>query len=139
MPPTTFNNVERLLAGAGTAALGAGSFVVGWFDPGKASFFPGCPLLNVTGFACPGCGLTRGFHELFHGNLVAALDFNALVPVYALILTFLTVLFASIAIRGRGLRYSPLNTATLGVFLGLSAVFGVMRNIPAEPFRWLFP
>ncbi|HUF03648.1 MAG TPA: DUF2752 domain-containing protein [Aridibacter sp.] len=139
MPATIYNTTERILAGAGIAALGAGSFVVGWFDPGKASFFPGCPLLNVTGLACPGCGLTRGFHELFHGNFLAALDFNALVPIYALIFTFLTVLFASIAIRGRGLRYSILNPASLGAFLGISAVFGILRNIPVEPFQWLFP
>lgn len=134
-----YKTPERLLAGAGIAALAAGSFVVAWFDPGKTGFFPGCPLLTVTGFACPGCGLTRGFHELFHGNLVAALDFNLLVPVYALIFVFLTVLFASIAIRGRGLKFSIVNTTTLSLFLGAAAVFGIVRNIPAEPFTWLFP
>lgn len=134
-----YRKPERILAGAGVAVLGAGCFVVGYFDPAKASFFPGCPLLNITGFACPGCGLTRGFHELFHGNFLAALDFNALVPVYAVIFGFLAILFASIAFRGRDLRYSILNPTTLGIFLGISAVFGVLRNIPVHPLSVLFP
>lgn len=127
------------MAAGGLTALGAGSFVVGFFDPEKASFFPGCPLLNITGFACPGCGLTRGFHELFHGNLIGALDFNALVPIWAFIFAFLAVLFASIAIRGKDLKFSILSPATLSVFLSIAALFGILRNIPVEPLNVLFP
>ena len=134
-----YKTPERVLAACGIAAIGIGSFLVWFFDPGKSSLFPGCPLLNITGFACPGCGLTRGFHELFHGNLVAALDFNALIPVWALVFAFLAVLFASIAIRGKGLRFNLVSTASVSVFLGISLVFGVLRNIPSEPFSILFP
>lgn len=127
------------MAAAGLATLAAGCFIVGYFDPQKTSFLPGCPLLNITGFACPGCGLTRGFHELFHGNFIAALDFNALVPVYAAIFLFLAALFASIALRGRDLRFSILSPVSLGIFLGVSFVFGVIRNIPVDPLTVLFP
>lgn len=134
-----YKTPERILAGAGLAVLGAGSFLVGYFDPQKTSFLPGCPLLNITGFACPGCGLTRGFHELFHGNLIAALDFNALVPAYAVIFLFLAALFASIAFRARDLKFSILSPVSLGVFLGVSFVFGVIRNIPVDPLTVLFP
>ncbi|REJ79120.1 MAG: DUF2752 domain-containing protein [Acidobacteria bacterium] len=139
VPDFIYKTPERVLAASGLAAIGAGSFLVWFFDPGKASFFPGCPLLNVTGFACPGCGLTRGFHELFHGDFVAALDFNALVPVWALLFAFLAVLFASIAVRGRGFKLNFVNTASISMFLGISAVFGILRNIPSEPFSVLFP
>jgi len=130
---------ERILAGAGVAALFVGSFVVWFFDPSKAGFFPGCPLLQVTGFACPGCGLTRAFHELFHGHVISALDYNALFPIYAAIFGYLAILFASIALRARHLSFNLLNPTTLGVFLGLSAVFGVLRNIPVHPLSVLFP
>jgi len=127
------------MAAVGFAGLFAGSFVVSYFDPSKAGFFPGCPLLKITGFACPGCGLTRGFHELFHGRFLAALDFNALVPLYAVVFAFLALLFASIAVRGRDLKFTIFSPATLYVFLGLSLVFGILRNIPVHPLSILFP
>lgn len=139
MSETIYSRTERVLAGASVMALGLGSGIVAYFTPGKASFFPGCPLLNITGFACPGCGLTRGFHELFRGHFLAALDFNALVPIYAFIFLFLAVLYTSIAIRGKGLRFTIISPTTIGIFLGVSTVFGVLRNIPIEPFKILFP
>ena len=134
-----FKTPERLMSAAGVLALGIGSFFVYYFDPSKAGFFPGCPLLNLTGFACPGCGLTRGFHEFFHGHFLAALDYNALVPIYAVVFAFLAVLFTSIAVRGRDLKFTIFSPTTLTIFLIISGTFGVLRNIPADPFRVLFP
>ncbi len=139
MEESSFKKPERIMAGVGLAGLAVGSFVVGFFDPSKAGFFPGCPLLKITGFACPGCGLTRGFHELFHGHMLTALDFNALVPIYAIAFSFLAFLFISIAFRGRALRFTIFTPTTLYFFLGLSAVFGVLRNIPIHPLSILFP
>jgi hypothetical protein len=62
--------IERILAGAGVIAALTGAFVVGYFNPAMAGFFPVCPLYSVTGILCPGCGLTRGFHALFHGDVL---------------------------------------------------------------------
>lgn len=129
----------RIFAGAGSASMLAGAVAVAYFDPTTAGFFPVCPLYSMTGFACPGCGLTRGFHALFHGDMLGALDYNALLPGFALLMGFLFVSMTLTAIRGRGLSINLLKPNYLWVFLILLLVFGVLRNIPVYPFSVLFP
>src|SRR6187549_1876594 len=91
--------VERLTAAAGVAGLTVGSAYVAYFDPATFHFFPLCPLFELTGFACPGCGLTRGFHALFHGDMLTALDFNALIPLVTIFLGYIFVSMFLIAVR----------------------------------------
>src|SRR5215217_6732670 len=91
--------LERILAAAGAGAMITGAVAVGYFEPTKAGFFPVCPLYSLTGFACPGCGLTRGFHALFQGDILTALDFNAMLPVYAIFFGYLFLAMILIAVR----------------------------------------
>ena len=130
---------ERVFAGAGVAALGAASAAVWYFDPTKASFFPMCPLFAATGFACPGCGLTRGFHALFHGDVLTALDFNAMLPLFAALVGFFVISLLLIAIRGRGLRVDLLTPKLLWGSFSLLIVFALVRNIPVYPLTILYP
>jgi len=129
----------RLIAAGGAALMAAGAGVVAYFDPAKASFLPACPILSVTGFACPGCGLTRGFHSLFHGDIIPALDFNLLVPFWALIFGWMLVSLVVLAVRGRGLSMWPVKPAALVIIFLVLVLFGVLRNIPSWPFTILFP
>src|SRR5687767_8761835 len=129
----------RVLAAAGITAMTAGAAFVAYFDPAKSGFFPVCPLFALTGFACPGCGLTRGFHELFHGRFIPALDFNLLIPVWAAILGWVFVSMLLIAARGRGLPMWPTWPRFLWAFVIVLLVFGLVRNIPVWPFTILFP
>ncbi len=133
------SNIERPLAATGVAVMLLGAGVVWYLDPTKASIFPACPLYSTTGFACPGCGLTRGFHALFHGEVVTALDFNALIPVVIVFLGYIFFSMASVAIRGRGFTTSKWNLGFLWGLLALLIVFGVVRNLPFYPFTILFP
>ncbi len=130
---------ERVLAALGATALIGGSATVAFFDPAKANFFPVCPLLALTGFACPGCGLTRGFHALFHGDIIPALDFNLLVPVWAAIFGWVFISLVLLAVRGRGLYMWPTKPGFMVTFLIVLLTFGVLRNIPLWPFTILFP
>jgi hypothetical protein len=130
---------HRLLAATGVFAVTTGVAAVAYFDPSKTHFLPVCPLYSLTGFACPGCGLTRGFHSLFHGDIVSAIDFNALVPVWAVILAYVFVSLATLAIRGSGLPMWPTRPRFLWTFMIVLLVFGVARNIPLYPFTILFP
>lgn len=133
------STIERLTAAASVLAFAAGSVAVWYFDPTKAGFFPVCPLYSLTGLACPGCGLTRGFHALFHGDLITALDYNALIPLIALIFGFFFVSMSLIAIRGKGLvTLTQFPKLLFGLF-GLLIVFGVLRNLPFYPFTFLYP
>lgn len=130
--------VERVAAGAGAAVLAGGSAVVAAFDPSNLSI-PACPLYSITGLACPGCGLTRGFHALFHGDVVTGLDLNALIPVWATIFAWVLVSLLLLAIRGKGLKMWPTAPRFLWSFMVVLAVFGVIRNLPFYPFSILYP
>ena len=129
----------RALALAGIGVLGLGAGLVWYFDPTKAGFFPYCPLLRFTGFACPGCGLTRGFHALFHGDLLTALDFNALIPLFVFILGYVVMSLLSLVIRGRAVVALERNLVFLWVLIGILLTFGVLRNLPIYPLTVLAP
>lgn len=128
-----------MTAAGGAAFLAAGSAVVAAVDPSRASFLPVCPLYELTGYACPGCGLTRGFHALFHGDIITALDFNALIPVWAVVFIYVFVSLTLLAVRGRGLPMWPTTPTFLWGFMIVLLAFGVARNIPVYPFAVLFP
>ena len=130
---------SRLAAAAGAAAMAAGGGVVAYFDPRAGGLFPVCPLYSLTGLACPGCGLTRGFHALLHGDVPTALDYNALLPLFAILIGFAFVSLIYLAWRGRRMPFNLLQPNALWVFLVLLLVFGVMRNLPWYPFTILYP
>lgn len=130
---------ERVIAAAGILVFGAGVYVVREFNPTSAGFFPQCPLFQLTGFHCPGCGLTRGFHAFFHGDFLMAFDYNALIPFYFIFgLLVLTSLFLTV-FRGRGFSINFIKPWFLWSYLILSLAFGVLRNIPSYPFNILAP
>ena len=133
------STIERILAGTGVLGAAAGVFVVSYFNPVMSGFFPQCPLYQFLGIHCPGCGLTRGFHALFHGDVITAIDFNALLPIYAFFLGYLVISLALITARGRGLSWKIFQPAALYGFLILSLVFAVLRNIPVYPLNLLAP
>jgi hypothetical protein len=130
---------QRISAAIGVTAVAAISMAVWYFNPSNVNFFPVCPLYAMTGLACPGCGLTRGFHALFHGDVLTALDYNALLPVFAFVLGYLFVAMLLIAVRGRGLSFEIFRPRLLYGFLILSLVFAVVRNLPIYPFSVLYP
>ena len=130
---------QRLSAAAGVIAMAGGSATVWAVDPSQTHLFPICPLFAMTGFACPGCGLTRAFHSLFHGDIVTALHFNALIPIWAVIFGFLFVSLILTATRGRGLPWRFIKPSMMLGMLFLMLTFGVLRNLPHYPFTLLFP
>ena len=133
------STTERILAAAGILAAAAGVFVVSYFNPTTAGFFPVCPLHATTGLNCPGCGLTRGLHAFFHGDVFGALHFNALLPVYLLVGIYLFVSLGLIVVRGRGLSFNVFKPQLLWGFLIVLLVFGIVRNLPFSPFTLLSP
>lgn len=138
-PLTISSTAERLIAASGVGAMAAGSGFVAYFDPATASLFPVCPLYALTGFACPGCGLTRGFHALFHGDVLTALDFNALILIWVLLVGYIWISLLLLAVRGNGLSMWLIKPPFLWALMGVLLLFGVLRNIPAWPFTFLFP
>ncbi|MEQ1644195.1 MAG: DUF2752 domain-containing protein [Pyrinomonadaceae bacterium] len=137
LPQTSL--IERLGAATAVIAMGTAGVVGFLFDPVKSNFFPVCPLYSLTGLACPGCGLTRGFHALFDGDVIVALDFNLLLPIWAMIIGYVFVSLILLAVRGRGLPMWPSYPKFLWGFMITLVAFGVLRNIPVWPLTILFP
>ncbi|MFD7664065.1 DUF2752 domain-containing protein [Streptomyces sp. NPDC059788] len=123
--------VRRLTAPLGVLAAVVASFVfVGLVDPNEPGHYPACPLLALTGIACPACGGLRSAHAVAHGDLAAAVGAN--VPAVAGYAAF-ALFWAAWAVRAaRGLptvgpRPRAVHWWTLG---GLLLVFTLVRNLP---------
>lgn len=100
----------------------------------RPSELPGvvlCPFRALTGLPCPGCGMTRAFCSLGHGDLQSAFGFNALAPfvfVAALLLwahALATVLKLDSA-RAALERLKPTQRAA-GVMLAVTFVWWAVR------------
>ncbi|MER6912900.1 DUF2752 domain-containing protein [Streptomyces sp. NPDC000594] len=121
---------RRIVAPLAVAAAAAGAFAyVGAVDPNEPGHYPVCPLLNLTGLYCPGCGGLRSAHAVVHGDLPAALGANALAVVAYAVLAVVWVLWLVRAARARPpLRTpAPLWWWSLG---GVLLIFAVIRNLP---------
>lgn len=98
---------------------------------------PVCPTKLLLGIDCPGCGGLRMVYSLLHGDLGAALRFNALALVALVLLLWAFVAWTYGRWIGRQVwswqryRWSPVITLIL-----VSAWF-MVRNIPVEPFAAL--
>ena len=128
---------ERVLAGAGIFTMGVGAFIVWYFNLANSTFFPACPFHAMTGLNCPGCGLTRGFNALAHGDILGALHYNLLLPVFAFFFGYLGLSLFLTAFRGYGLSWDIFSTRVVVIFLILTAVFVIVRNLPFYPFNLL--
>ena len=115
------------LAASGCVGLA----VVGLFDPAVTRLAPPCPLQALTGLDCPLCGATRATHQLLRGDVLAALDLNAL---YVVLLPVLAVLAVWWLVRGR--LPDAVGRARWGV-VAVAAGFVVARNLPWAPLSWL--
>ena len=124
----------------GVAGVAAAGFLA-THDPGAVGArYPACVFHQATGLWCPGCGLTRGTYQLLHGHLGAALGYNLLTPLA--IAAVVTAWFAWLRMSwgATSIRVPQGVVRTLAVILpALLIAYGVLRNIPAAPFRSLAP
>lgn len=100
---------------------------------GVADLVPGCPLYDLTGVYCPGCGATRALKLLARGEFFAAIAMNPLLP----ILLVIVILLISLPPRILGPVYR--SRPFVWIAVGFVVVFTVARNLPWEPFRLLAP
>jgi hypothetical protein len=115
----------------------AAGVILFFFNPATAGFYPKCLFHKATGLYCPGCGMTRALYCLLHGELRKGFHENALA---VLALPVIGSLMLRQFLRRRppvaGSRVRPIWIAAI---LTVIAAFGVLRNIPCQPFSCLAP
>lgn len=127
--------MPRLLGPAAVAVCAAAA--AGYLyavDPSQPGHYPACPLKSLTGLDCPGCGGLRAAHELLHGDVMSAVDHNALA---VLVLLPLAVVLAAGWVSRRGGRgWSPTWPSwAVPALIYLTIVFTAVRNLPGVPLN----
>ena len=132
---TTASRTSRSLRWLPATAAAAAVGIIAVRDPGTAGSYGFCPLQQLTGLDCPFCGGLRGTHELLHGDLVAALDHNLLLPLYLGVLVFVV---AAASREATSRRFAEWRTGrgrlVAWLLVVLVLVFFVLRNLPWFPY-----
>ena len=136
-PPRPSFRRRRLLLAALVALLVTGAVVIAVFPPTETVWYPKCVFHEVTGYHCPGCGTARAQHALSRGRLMQALVYNPFTVAAVLYAVWEPVTYGIARWRRRPRRV--ISTWVVWAFVGLLMVFGIVRNIPYEPFSYLAP
>lgn len=111
----------------GTAILATIYFSI---NPATSIFVPKCPFHYFTGLDCPACGVQRAAHAFLHGDMVTALRYNYFL---AISIPYLIAVLVTTFGKGRRVqaarRYIQHPTVVL-IFLTLTIVWWIVRNIP---------
>ncbi len=99
-------------------------------ETGGGGWMPGCAFKKLTGYDCPGCGMTRASYATLHGNIAQAFRFN---PVGMILLPLALVAIGIELIgwvRGKPLPFR-IRTGKWGatVLLAIILAWWVLRNL----------
>jgi hypothetical protein len=112
----------------------AGGVCLFVLEPGKSILFPVCPFRALTGFTCPGCGSTRGMHQLLHGNVAAAFELNPLLFLALPFLIYALLLYSYRVMSGQPIQRNALAPKYIYTIFGVVLFFWIFRNTPMYPF-----
>ncbi len=89
-----------------------------------------CPIKAITGFYCPGCGITRMFKSFFEGQIYQAFRYNPLV--FLLLIFYFIYLILDLFFH----KYIKIirKEYLLLFLLFMTVVYGILRNIPYFSF-----
>lgn len=92
-----------------------------------------CPLLLLTGWQCPACGMTRAAVALLQGDLGAAFSCNALWPLYTAYLLWVVASDALLYVRRGHVRRSEIRILPAPKWLHVLVLictvgYGILRN-----------
>ena len=113
---------------------------LGKHGSGLLVFLPPCLIHEWTGLHCPGCGGTRAFRSLAHGDVAGAFALNGfgVILMVFVALWILRVSWEAWFPTKRWPRYELSRRGGWALFWGIIA-FSVLRNLPWFPFTLLAP
>ncbi len=97
-------------------------------DPFNGPILP-CIFNKITGFYCPGCGMTRAVNSCFKFNFYQALRFNALL--------FIMPIMLGIYYFVNHMKKTKIAKVMLVIMFMVAIGYGVLRNLPS--FEFLAP
>jgi hypothetical protein len=110
------------------AAIAGAIIFATLFSPVLITLIPPCPLRELTGLHCPGCGTLRSLAALAHGDFFAAFGKNQLLYIFIPVLLSLYFLRAKLTLP-----------EIAAVIFSLIILYGILRNIPYFPLTLLAP
>lgn len=99
--------------------------------------FPVCPVKLLFGIDCPGCGTLRMLYSVLHGDLLAAVKFNALALAALALMLWAYVAWTYGCVVGRRVWDWANYRWAAPLFLFSASAWFVVRNIPFGPFSAL--
>ncbi|WP_441246640.1 DUF2752 domain-containing protein [Kitasatospora sp. McL0602] len=128
-PVSTLRRIGRPLAAL--VAVGVPTLYVAAVDPNAPGHYPTCPVLQATGWWCPGCGGLRAVHALTHGQLGAAGHDNVLVLLLAGVTAMFWVRWFWAALTNGELPRPRFGARQAALLVLVLALFMIFRNLPA--------
>ena len=103
----------------------------------KLNFYIPCPIKFLTGFYCPGCGITRMILSILKGDLYQAFRYNPLVFILMpfIIFYFLEINISKIYNKSSICKKIP--DYVFYIIIVILVVYGILRNI--DIFSYLRP
>lgn len=129
---------RSLIAIVGFVSLIVGIFSLVTYFPPDTNFYVPCLFHLSTGLHCPGCGSTRAVSSFMHGDITIGLKNNLLIILWGpyLIYRLFLVIFSWIDGKQRVIWSPP--SSTIIIFLIITIIYTILRNLPIEPFVTLF-
>lgn len=132
-PPTSFRGRRPTVIAA--SLVGGVCVASALIDPTGGPTL--CPFKAMTGLDCPLCGATRAAHQLFRGNVIAALDFNAVFVVAAPLLIWIAVAVLRQGLGDTAVRLPSVRRPTVIALVAAVVTFTIIRNLGVAPLDWL--
>lgn len=122
---------------AGLMGGGAILLMLFLFNPAHVPIYPICLFHQLTGLNCPGCGSLRAMHQLLHGNISAALHYNALLVSSLPLFGWVGFRLAKEHISGGpALVWRPI---WVWLYVIVWIAFGIVRDLPVSSLAILSP
>ncbi len=96
-----------------------------------------CVFHKITGFYCPGCGVTGMLTDLLQFDFLGAFEHNQVLFVSLPIIIYLLVKLCIGYIKNGSLVLGKVDNCIVYVLIAVLVIFGILRNIPC--FSYLQP
>lgn len=94
-------------------------------------FYIPCPFKEITGFYCPGCGITRMLLSILKLDFYGAFRYN---PLLFISIPIGLYIYIDYLIRKEKSLYKKIPEKGWYVVIIIFIIYGILRNIPAFDF-----